>query len=261
MKKTFLAFFAFMLTGMTMAEEAHNTIAINSEAELRQIADYIANGTDGQYHFILTSDITITLSVAWTPLGTPNSNNDGSFNGTFDGKGPDGTIHTININTNNANEYIVLFSRIGASGIVKNLKISGKIGSIAGVNLGTIENCMSSATVTCSANGADVGSIAGVNHGTIDNCISSATVTCLASGADVGGIVGENDGSTNSEKGIIKNCEFTGSLENNYTESPFNGTLGGIVGNNASFGVIQNCKSNPISISPSPYYSVTVGAK
>ena len=105
MKKTFLAFFAFMLTGMTMAEEAHNTIEISDVDGLRAIADYIADGTDAQYHFILTSDI--TLSGEWTPLGTLNSDNDTCpFNGTFDGKGPDGTIHTININTNNANEYI-----------------------------------------------------------------------------------------------------------------------------------------------------------
>lgn len=220
MKKTFLAICAFMLTGMTMAEEANNTIEISNEDGLRAIDDYIADGTDAQCHFILTSDI--TLSGDWTPLGTPNSNNDnGSFNGTFDGQGH--TIYNLNFKITDQNAiYMGLFGRIGYGGVVKNLNVFND-GNFDGIYANAGEKDGS----------RNIGTIAGVNHGTILNCTSNVNVYCNTQDVDGGGIAGEN-----GAQGLIKNCIYTGRI----TPGEYNAIkIGGIVGDNETGGTLQNC--------------------
>ena len=120
------------------------------------------------------------------------------FGGTFDGNG-----HTISGFHSVGDGYVGgLFRYISPSGVVKNLQLKGSIegteekeciGSICGVNYGTIQNCSFEGTIS----GKDtVGGIAGINAATgfIDNCTIHGHVTGYYM---TGGIVGTNHGYVN----------------------------------------------------------------
>lgn len=128
------------------------------------------------------------------------------FNGTFDGNN-----HTIsNLRLKAKGSDYGLFRYIGASGTVKNLRVSGvvqttgsqeNIGGIVGVNMGVISDCFFEGKVE----GIDsVGGIAGLNEasGTIISCSNNALV--LATN-DTGGIVGINHG-------VVSECMNQGSI-------------------------------------------------
>lgn len=206
MKKILTIMVFLMTAGAAMAQTQ-----ISNEEGLRAIAD------DMNGDYILTADITLTGS--WSPLGTPNSDDDnGSFTGTLDGNGH--TISGLGFKIDDKDVvYMGLFGRIGSAGVVKNLNVN-KISdegllARAGDNNGT----------------RNIGTIAGVNHGTILNCRSDVNIACYASYIDGGGIAGEN-------AGLIKNCVYTGTIiGGNYT----NVIIGGIVGDNESGGTLQNC--------------------
>ena len=117
------------------------------------------------------------------------------FAGVFDGGG-----HTITGFHPTQQGYIVgLFRYIQEGAIVRNLSIKGRIdtvnekkcvGSICGINYGTIRNCTFQGVVS----GQDtVGGIAGINEwsGNITNCTSNGRITAYYS---TGGIVGSNHG-------------------------------------------------------------------
>lgn len=82
--------------------------------------------------------------------GSPEKNR--AFEGVFDGNG----FFVKNAILYAENNYFGLFSYIGKNGVVKNLNIDStnrltahnnvrKIAALAGINLGTIENCTNSA--------------------------------------------------------------------------------------------------------------------
>lgn len=121
------------------------------------------------------------------------------FNGTFDGAG-----HTISGFDYVGDGYVVgLFRYIESSGVVQNLTLKGNIssenekeciGSICGINYGTVRNCTFQGTVS----GRDtVGGIVGINEntGTLSNCSVNGRVTGYYS---TGGIAGVNHGVINS---------------------------------------------------------------
>jgi hypothetical protein len=121
------------------------------------------------------------------------------FNGIFDGNGK-----TISGFDYVGTGYVVgLFRYIESNGIVKDLNLRGNIeseneqeciGSIAGINYGTIRNCTFIGTVS----GQDtVGGIVGTNEktGTISNCTSKGRITGYYS---TGGVAGINHGAINS---------------------------------------------------------------
>lgn len=117
------------------------------------------------------------------------------FAGTFDGEG-----HTISGFHSVGDGYVGgLFRYIESSGVVTNVKLKGSvegtedkecIGSICGINHGTIRNCSFEGTI----NGKDtVGGIAGINDGT--GFISRCTIRGHVSGYYMtGGITGINHG-------------------------------------------------------------------
>ncbi len=120
------------------------------------------------------------------------------FNGIFDGVG-----HTISGFHCQGDGYVVgLFRYVQKDGVIQNLTLKGDItseneqeciGSIVGVNHGTIKNCTFQGTVS----GRDtVGGIAGVNErtGTIAGCSAKGRITGYYS---TGGIVGINHGVLN----------------------------------------------------------------
>ena len=117
------------------------------------------------------------------------------FAGIFDGNG-----HTISGFHYDASGYIVgLFRYIQKEGVVENLELRGTvtgideeecIGSLCGVNYGTIKNCSFQGNVS----GRDtIGGLVGINEstGAITNCNVSGRVTGYY---DTGGIAGKNHG-------------------------------------------------------------------
>ena len=172
-------------------------------------------------HFKLGADITLT--EPWTPITTVDEYGYGNqFLGTFDGDG-----HTISGLEFNLSDYIAgLFRTIGTSGVVKNVKLKdcdmsvsspGQIcGGIAGINLGTIENCHIIGETITSVFAA--GGLAGycVDGARIVACSNSAAIT---RSDQVGGIVGW------VREGSLIGCCNTGIVTGNS-----NRTVGGIVG-------------------------------
>ena len=227
--------------------ESATEFTITSAEELAQFSYLVRQGKTFAGKTVKLSDnfnnSTNKLDLGshyWTPIGkgtenwedTYTTDDSYSFCGTFDGNGK--TIFNLNIHIYNSDAqvaYIGLFGRIGTDGIVKDLTIDG----------GTLE-VSDNSTDDPSCN---IGSIAGVNHGTISNCTSNATINCYAPATDGGGIAGENGG-TISKKGIIKNCKFTGTVRKNGTLSFIN--LGGIVGDNEQYGILLDCQVNNASI-------------
>ena len=164
------------------------------------LAHNVSNATDEfkqqyyPYDAILCSNIVFNYSLidnngelqigpddnprSWTPFDYP---------GTFDGNGR--FIRGIYCVTDDAK--VGLFSNL--SGKVINLGVKGSyisgtsyVGSIAGTNTGTIENCYSLNTL----NGQSyVGGIAGSSTGSIKNCYSDGVINYAHE--HVGGIVGD----------------------------------------------------------------------
>ena len=134
------------------------------------------------------------------------------FNGVFDGVG-----HTISGFDYMGDGYVVgLFRYVGRDGLIQNLTVKGAVasenekecmGSICGINHGTIKNCTFQGTVS----GRDtIGGIAGINEGTgtIAGCAVKGRITGYYS---TGGIVGINHGALNNctnRAGINDNSEW-----------------------------------------------------
>ena len=184
------------------------------------------------------------------------------FNGVFDGVG-----HTISGFDYMGDGYVIgLFRYVERDGLIQNLTLKGTvesenekecIGSICGINHGTIKNCTFQGTVS----GRDtVGGIAGMNEhtGTIAGCAVKGRITGYYS---TGGIVGINHGALNNctnRAGINDNSEWveqddemgTGmgilqSLTANDDNEIYSGVdTGGIAG--FSDGVISRCTNSGV---------------
>jgi len=179
----------------------------------------------------------INLNVISDWTPIGNSTTANQFTGNYNGDGF--VIRNLSI-TANLN-YRGLFGYIGTGGVVKNVRM---------------EN------VTIS--GADYagGVVAFNNNGTIDNCYLSR-VTIQSSGQNIGGVAGYNNGtvkqsyvieaniagSTNvggitgnhAANGRVQNCfSADGTITVNNTGTAYGG---GITGNNGSGGIVENCYS------------------
>jgi len=199
---------------------------IYNEADLRAVGrgTYNSANWSTSAHYRLMNNITLT-GGNWTRIGDFSS----GFSGTFNGNGK--TITGMTIEASSAG-YQGMFCFISPEGVVRNLglvnvNITGvrNVGSIAGENEGTIENCF----VTGSITGTDVqvGGIAGSNivNGTIQNCYVIANITGKE---QVGGITGY------ASVGIIRNCYVAGTI------------TGGVVSNASGVGGITGCNNVPV---------------
>jgi len=170
----------------------------------------------------------ITLSGAWTPIGTSSA----PFTGTFDGGGK--TINGLTIdNTTSGYKEVGMFADVGSSATIKNLHLTGinvlggassyQTGGLAAINEGTIYRCSSSGNVTFGSD-TSTGGLIGLNSitGTVSECWSSAAVTASLYS---GGLVGANDGT-------ISNCYARGVVTVVWG--------GGLVGSNNDTGTIKN---------------------
>lgn len=214
---------------------------ITSKLEMVYLHSYMVNKqpTAGKY-WRLENDIDAAKITTLVPgnLVTLSDLSDGgdSFDGTFDGNG-----HIItNLRISSDENYASLFGRIGASGVVKNLNVSGNVsgaryvGGIAGECFGTILNCTFRGSVVSNWEPTDyhdqktcVGGIVGKDEASslISGCIKYGSVSGFR---HVGGIVGLG-------RGQHVNCTFSG------IASSIDYFCGGIVGEASSTASITNC--------------------
>lgn len=183
--------------------------------------------------YYLTNDIDLE-GINWEPIGTKSN----PFYGILDGNGYSIKNLTINKTYSTYSEiYSGMFEYVSYARIcnltiencninVKNEKDSSSkylyIGTIAGYNNGTIENCHVNGVI----NGNQIiGGLVGYNNNTISNCTNNASIT---SDDDAGGIAGYNTKN-------IKNCSNTGTVISK-------GRSAGIVYYNDG-GTVSNCRN------------------
>lgn len=269
MKKTFTFIFACIAAMTAMAQSDGSTVSwglngSGTEADpyiISTAADFAAMANNcnadhkgtGEY-FKMTNDIDFGGSEA-SPTQLPAIGKDGNaqitkiaygFDGTFDGDGHtiSGIYHTENGN-NAEGKYNALFGCIDKNGVVKNIVFSENnhitsynyVGSIASLNMGTIENCSNYADIT--ATNFAAGGICGfmVNgNGTVKDCHNYGNVTAMTYASGICG--GSQSGkSITTYSYLIEDCTNSGNL------STSNG-LGsaGIAGSYS--GAIRNCTNS-----------------
>ena len=176
---------------------------------------------------VLTVDITLDSSEAWTPIVPDNTH---YYTGTFDGKG-----HTISgLNVTGEFVYAGLFGTV-KDGTIKSLTVAGKVspsnsqcivGGIVGyASNAVIKNCSNHCSVTGRTTSI-IGGIAGFNSsGAIIDCYNVGTISGINYAEAIGGIVGSNSGT-------ISNCYNVGTVSNDTS-------VGEIAGHNN--GTVENC--------------------
>ena len=218
----------FSASLLVINASADSAIAISNYEQLCKIADNL----NGNYY--LTKDITVPSDSVFEPIGLPSY----YFKGTLDGKNH--SIFGLKVKSKKAasgsSAYGGLFGY--SAGTVKNLKIEdveiisenakwSYVGAVAGVNLGTIENCYVSGTVKNSGIeiAAYAGGVAGqMQKGKISKCVSFANVYNARGELYTGGIVGY------IEKGIVSECAVYSSVFANGKDTTMDSFTGGICG-------------------------------
>jgi hypothetical protein len=174
-------------------------------------------------HFRLVDDLE-AIGFRFYPIGDDSLN---SYRGVFDGNG-----HTISHLTVQGEYYVGLFGRLASGAEVRNLGIvdvniagsGGCIGSVAGINAGTVTRCYSTGAVTGNWR---VGGLVGYNDsGDVTQCYSTGAVS---GSADIGGLVGCN------YFGDVTQCYSTSAVTGPW---PFDSSVGGLVGDNDAGTVI-----------------------
>ena len=165
------------------------TVKINnfdpaSEIEISSYDDiltYLINTDDPvdlTKNYALTEDIDLTGKF-WNAMIGSGTDGDGSFTGTFDGKGHS----VIGVVGGSAVANFGMFKHIGEGGVIKNVEIvigetriygGNDSALITSVNDGTIENVIASGEVM--GTGTNVAGFTVQNNGTIRNCISFVKV-------------------------------------------------------------------------------------
>ncbi len=224
---------ALGLASNTRAED----VTISSATELVAFASRV-NAGETSLNATLTDDIDLT-GQTWTPIG--NSTN--KYAGTFDGQGYAITNFEYTATSDNNG----LFGCTSGAKI-RNFSISGTLTSNGYTKNGVVGSASASTEVS------------GIH--------SSLTINVSNKNAHTGGIVGGDTGGTD-DKTVVKNCEYSGTLNHSGTGDNqagilgytgygsvlnciFSGTIngetsryGGILGycKQPSFGGVQNCLS------------------
>ena len=192
-----------------------------------------------QKYFSQTEDIDATDTVNWTggwlPIGGRDSNLNATENQSYSFAGKyNGNGYTIsNLYIDSTNMLSALFGIIWGGSVVTDVHLaninisstSGKTGSIAGLNKGTIYNCSTSGTLQSSTGG--LGGITGQNQGLVIYTSANCSITST-NGSEVGGLIGTNQGS-------VSNCYATGNIAGQTY-------VGGLIGSHAKN--ITKCYAN-----------------
>lgn len=170
---------------------------ISTPDQLMEFAAQV-NGGSSEANAVLTANIDMS-GQSWTGI----SIND-SYTGVFDGAG-----HTISNLTGTEG----LFAN--NAGTIKNVRlenvditrVGGNLGAVAGVNTGTVFNCVSSGSITgTGSNAYSIGGLIGHNNG---GTLSGSASSCTVDGRTAGGLVGSN-WQDDGNYGIITACIYTG---------------------------------------------------
>ena len=213
-------------------EGAAEDLGYNYDTNTKTYTVYNADGLlawneaaqkDQSINCTLSADINMA-GKEWTRIGTDENN---SYNGTFDGNGK--TITGLTVNQSEKN-YAGLFGCLGSDGKVQNLTlenvhISGVfyVGSVVGTNFGTVSGCTASGNITGTE--SCIGGVVGQNKGTVTGCTVSGNIS---SNQYTGGVVGENFGTVSA-------CyHATGDVTGNINY------VGGVVGWNY-YGTVTAC--------------------
>ena len=205
----------FILTALFAAVIGSAT----GQTEIRTAEELAAIGTDVETlsgSYILMNDLTLD---DWVPIGRMDHDGETPFDGILDGNGHTITINGFSTDTDNT-ACVGLFGLIGEKGVVKSLRITGKltytdkldilyIGAFAGVNMGLITCCVSSVDLTCEyiKSGAKTktkrlfvyekgqfgGCVAGINYGNISHCYSDGAIR-VTQGRAAGIAAGNGEG-------------------------------------------------------------------
>ena len=222
-------------------------MSINNETEFMDFYNRVNNGDDMRNKTVtLLSDVTMTPFSYLEPMN-PVGSETGGFSGTFNGSG-----YTLTASLLGSGENIGLFSKIGVSGSVMNLKLSivagtssnplvldnsigqRQIGLIAGINEGSISDCdvvSGSSIYVRSAGSISVGGIAGTSSssGSIYSCKVTVDISAEIQAVNLelksGGIVGTN-------LGTVSYSDFFGNINSNSTAGSCKIYAGGIAGSN-----------------------------
>lgn len=216
------------LTGKTVCTAASTEIP-NGYTPIYTIEDLYGINDDLNGNYILMNDIDLSETKpggdwdagnGWTPIGTSNKYSWDWFSGVFDGNGY--RIDNLTIYGTDTPGNLGLFAAV--SGTVKNLALNdvyisvgscGKIGSIAGNNMGNIENSYVTGNIECDYAenvGGIVGYIAGDYHCNVKDCYSDIDIRLsedFRGRCYCGGIVGLN------YNGNMANCYAVGIIDLN----------------------------------------------
>ena len=213
-------------TPMTGSGTKNDPYQIGTAEGLKWFRDKVNSGEYGLCA-VLTADITLDSSEAWTPIVPDNTH---YYTGTFDGKG-----HTISgLNVTGEFVYAGLFGTV-KDGTIKSLTVAGKVspsnsqcivGGIVGyASNAVIKNCSNHCSVTGRTTSI-IGGIAGFNSsGAIIDCYNVGTISGINYAEAIGGIVGSNSGT-------ISNCYNVGTVSNDTS-------VGEIAGHNSD--TVENC--------------------
>ena len=204
-----------------------------SKANLQAFNAY-ANTEEGlKLHYKLTENIKLESvkpgESNWTSIGghmlSPGKL--GTFSGSFDGDGH--TLSGLTLYADELSLYDSMFGYLSTDGVVENIglidvNITGglKLGSLVGLNRGTVQNSYAMGSVE----GYNfVGGLVGENEGTVQNSYAMVDVEAHMF---VGGLLG-----INNIRGTVKNSHATGRVEG--TEK-----VGGLVGHSDPYTTVQN---------------------
>lgn len=210
--------------GTTKSEpsQSEGIYRISTAEELAWFADKVS--ADNTVSAVLIDRINLN-GKTWTSMGKYNSESyQNEFAGTFDGAG----YMISGLKAENG-----LFAALSATGVVKNVTVSGDIqgegnvGGIVGTNAGLIENCLFTGSIQ-NTKTYSTGGIAGrcsTGTGIIRNCVNMANISFTgalytATQVNLGGIVGYTYGE-------VSNCYNRGELSANASYAQ---AVGGIVG-------------------------------
>lgn len=199
---------------------------IATAQDLDSVRYYMGEGV----YFRQIADIDLGVSPwsdgeGWVPIGTypePNA----PFTGYYDGNG-----FAVNYLTmrSTAAGYKGLFGANAGTVIalrVENAAISdhgSRCGILAGMNLGNIEHCSSSGTISTDHAGGRIGGLCAWNSGLIASCFSTADVTLF----DTEGSEGVAGGLAASNMGDIRDCYAVGTVRGTYKTGGLVGQSGG----------------------------------
>lgn len=187
---------AFILLTCAVQVSAQQTDHVFYILTVERFLEFAENCRLDSYSKDLTVQLCRDIDLSGTDFtGVP------TFSGTFEGNG-----HTITgLQLSNEGSNTGLFRYLTETAVVRNLHIMGHVtpsgtgnavGSLAGNNAGTVENCSFTGKVTGIDN---IGGLVGINQ--LTGTVTGSTVSGTVNGHHfVGGIAGSN-------YGVIKNCD------------------------------------------------------